>query len=195
MINLFENIRSCSGDSVRRRDYSRASRVATRCRPRPLHHSHSAPATPVYGDAYLYLRGTAARTCYGERGFCRARGRHERRLILLGASRARVNKPRPSIRGVPTMPILTSDRVPRLPWPGRFPVPRNFNVSAESRIERGKTWPAASGATRRRKFAVYRYDPDPGGIRVSTPSKSISTIAVRWFSMRSSGSRTRSTRR
>lgn len=42
----------------------------------------------------------------------------------------------------------------------RFPVPRNFNVSAESRIEEGKTWPAPSGAKRTRKFAIYRYDPE-----------------------------------
>jgi succinate dehydrogenase / fumarate reductase iron-sulfur subunit len=60
------------------------------------------------------------------------------------------------------MPILTSDRVPRVTLLRRFPVPRNFNVSAESRIEQGKTWPAASSATRRRKFAVYRYDPGSG---------------------------------
>jgi succinate dehydrogenase / fumarate reductase iron-sulfur subunit len=52
--------------------------------------------------------------------------------------------------------------VPRVPMLRRFPIPRNFNVSAESRIERGKTWPAASGATRRRTFAVYRYDPGSG---------------------------------
>ena len=58
------------------------------------------------------------------------------------------------------MPILTSDRVPRVTFLRRFPVPRNFNVSAESRIEKGKTWPAASSATRRRTFAVYRYDPE-----------------------------------
>ena len=44
----------------------------------------------------------------------------------------------------------------------RFPVPRNFGVSPASRIERGKTWPAPTGATRIRKFEIYRYDPGSG---------------------------------
>jgi succinate dehydrogenase / fumarate reductase iron-sulfur subunit len=44
----------------------------------------------------------------------------------------------------------------------RFPVPRNFKVSFESRIERGKTWHTPSGATRVKKFEIYRYDPDTG---------------------------------
>jgi hypothetical protein len=44
----------------------------------------------------------------------------------------------------------------------RFPVPRNFGVSPSSRIERGKTWPAPAGATRVRKFEIYRYDPESG---------------------------------
>ena len=51
---------------------------------------------------------------------------------------------------------------PRVTVLKRFPVPRNFNVSSESRIERGKTWPAPAGATRVKKFEIYRYDPDSG---------------------------------
>jgi succinate dehydrogenase / fumarate reductase iron-sulfur subunit len=44
----------------------------------------------------------------------------------------------------------------------RFPVPRNFNVSAESRIERGRTWPALANTTRIKRFEIYRYNPDSG---------------------------------
>jgi succinate dehydrogenase / fumarate reductase iron-sulfur subunit len=42
----------------------------------------------------------------------------------------------------------------------RFPIPRNFGVAAGSRIEPGRTWPAPDGATRTKRFDVYRYDPD-----------------------------------
>ena len=41
-------------------------------------------------------------------------------------------------------------------------MPRNFNVSTESRIERGKTWHAPADATRVKSFEIYRYDPDSG---------------------------------
>ena len=37
------------------------------------------------------------------------------------------------------MLIRSSDQVPRVTVLKRFPVPRNFNVSSESRIERGTT--------------------------------------------------------
>lgn len=60
------------------------------------------------------------------------------------------------------MPVRSSDEVPHTRGLRRFPVPRNFNVSAESRIEKGKSWPAPVGARRTRKFAVYRYDPESG---------------------------------
>jgi len=60
------------------------------------------------------------------------------------------------------MPVRSSDDVPRRTLLRRFPVPRNFNVSPESRIETGKTWPAPVAATRTRKFAIYRFDPDTG---------------------------------
>jgi succinate dehydrogenase / fumarate reductase, iron-sulfur subunit len=60
------------------------------------------------------------------------------------------------------MLIRSSYQVPRVIALKRFPVPRNFNVSSGSRIERGKTWHAAADATRVKKFEVYRYDPDSG---------------------------------
>jgi len=60
------------------------------------------------------------------------------------------------------MTVGSSDDVPRHTLLRRFPVPRNFNVAAESRIEKGRTWPAPPGATRTRRFEVYRYDPDAG---------------------------------
>jgi succinate dehydrogenase / fumarate reductase iron-sulfur subunit len=37
-----------------------------------------------------------------------------------------------------------------------------FRLPANSRIEKGRTFPAAEGATRVRRFLVYRYDPDTG---------------------------------
>jgi len=60
------------------------------------------------------------------------------------------------------MLIKSSDQLPSVTLLKRFPVPRNFGVSARSRIERGKTWPAPAGATRIRKFEIYRYDPESG---------------------------------
>lgn len=39
-----------------------------------------------------------------------------------------------------TMIIDPSDQVPRITLLRRFPVPKNFKVTPESRIERGKTW-------------------------------------------------------
>jgi succinate dehydrogenase / fumarate reductase iron-sulfur subunit len=38
-----------------------------------------------------------------------------------------------------------------------------FRLPANSRIRPGKTWPAPDGASRTRRFVVYRYDPDGGG--------------------------------
>jgi succinate dehydrogenase / fumarate reductase iron-sulfur subunit len=61
------------------------------------------------------------------------------------------------------MPIRSSAEVPRVTLLRRFPVPRSFSVSAESRIERGKTWAAPRSATRAKKFEIYRYDPESGG--------------------------------
>jgi succinate dehydrogenase / fumarate reductase iron-sulfur subunit len=58
--------------------------------------------------------------------------------------------------------IRSSDQVPRTTVLERFPVPRNLGVSPESRIERGRTWPAPRGATRIKTFDIYRYDPESG---------------------------------
>ncbi|MFY9952589.1 MAG: succinate dehydrogenase iron-sulfur subunit [Bradyrhizobium sp.] len=41
-------------------------------------------------------------------------------------------------------------------------MPRNFGVAPESRIVRGRTWPAPAGAVRVKSFEIYRYDPDSG---------------------------------
>ena len=60
------------------------------------------------------------------------------------------------------MIIHSSDQVSRARLLDRFPVPKNFGVSAESRIERGRTWSAPTGATRVKTFEIYRYDPDSG---------------------------------
>ena len=60
------------------------------------------------------------------------------------------------------MIIRSSDQVPRVTMLKRFPVPRNLGVSAESRIDRGRKWPAPIGITRVKTFEIYRYDPDSG---------------------------------
>ena len=60
------------------------------------------------------------------------------------------------------MLIKSSDQLPGVTLLKRFPVPRNFGVAPSSRIERGKTWPAPAGATRVKKFEIYRYDPNSG---------------------------------
>src|SRR6185437_6179830 len=60
------------------------------------------------------------------------------------------------------MIIESSDQVSRLSWLKRFPIPRNFKVTPESRIETGRTWPVYAGAKRMKAFEIYRYDPDSG---------------------------------
>ena len=60
-----------------------------------------------------------------------------------------------------------------------------FTLPANSKIGAGKTVPAPPGATRVREFKVYRWNPDDGKNPViDTYSRSISTIAGRWFSTR-----------
>lgn len=61
------------------------------------------------------------------------------------------------------MIVRSSDEVPHITVLKRFPVPRSFGVSPESRIERGRTWPAPAGATRVKVLEIYRYDPDADG--------------------------------
>jgi succinate dehydrogenase / fumarate reductase iron-sulfur subunit len=60
------------------------------------------------------------------------------------------------------MIIRSSNQVPRVTVLKRFPVPRNFGISPESRIEQGRTWSAPVGARRVKAFAIYRYEPDSG---------------------------------
>src|SRR6185312_5588 len=60
------------------------------------------------------------------------------------------------------MIINTSDQVPSVTLLRRFPVPRNFNVTPESRIEMGRKWPVPVGAKRVKAFEIYRYEPDAG---------------------------------
>jgi succinate dehydrogenase iron-sulfur subunit len=60
------------------------------------------------------------------------------------------------------MVIRSSDQIPRVTLLKRFPLPRDFGLSPNSRIERGKTWSAPIGATRVKAFNIYRYDPDSG---------------------------------
>ena len=60
------------------------------------------------------------------------------------------------------MIIYSSDQMPRATLLKRFPLPRNFGVSPESRIRRGLVWPAPTGAKRIKPFEIYRYDPDSG---------------------------------
>jgi succinate dehydrogenase / fumarate reductase iron-sulfur subunit len=58
--------------------------------------------------------------------------------------------------------IRASNQLSRFTALKRFPLPRNFKVSSESRIERGKTWRAHANATRIKPLEIYRYDPDSG---------------------------------
>ena len=61
------------------------------------------------------------------------------------------------------MIVERSDQVPRLKWPRRFPVPRDFGVAKSSRIVEGKSWPKPEGATRIATLRIYRYEPDNDG--------------------------------
>jgi 2Fe-2S iron-sulfur cluster binding domain len=90
----------------------------------------------------------------GERGPINFTDRH----LLLSGSRAHLSSPSKER----TMIIESSDQVPRATLLKRFPVPRNFGVAPESRINRGKTWPAPAGAARVKSFEIYRYEPDSG---------------------------------
>lgn len=60
------------------------------------------------------------------------------------------------------MIIKSSSQLPHRTLLKRFPVPRNFHTDSRSRIERGQTWRAPAGATRVKRFEIYRYDPDSG---------------------------------
>lgn len=61
-----------------------------------------------------------------------------------------------------TFIVTSSDQVPRRTVFKRFPIPRNYGLSPGSRIKPGRTWPAPEGATRIKRFEIYRYNPDSG---------------------------------
>jgi succinate dehydrogenase / fumarate reductase iron-sulfur subunit len=61
------------------------------------------------------------------------------------------------------MIIEASDQVPGVTLLKRFPVPKTFKVTPESRIEKGRTWSAPVGARRVKTFEIYRYDPEAAG--------------------------------
>ena len=78
--------------------------------------------------------------------------------------------------------IRSSDQLPSVTALKRFPVPRNFNVSSESRIERGKTWHAPADATRVKKFEIYRYEPDSGqNPRIDTYEVDLNSCGPRYL--------------
>ena len=56
--------------------------------------------------------------------------------------------------------IKSSDEVPRTTLLKRFPVPKNSGLAPESRVKKGKHWPAPAGAQRVKLFQIYRYDPE-----------------------------------
>jgi succinate dehydrogenase / fumarate reductase iron-sulfur subunit len=58
------------------------------------------------------------------------------------------------------MIIQSSNQVSRNRLFKRFPIPANFGVTEESKIGRGKAWPAPTGVTRTKTFEIYRYNPN-----------------------------------
>jgi succinate dehydrogenase / fumarate reductase iron-sulfur subunit len=58
------------------------------------------------------------------------------------------------------MLVTRSSDTQRHPLLKRFPIPRRAGVDPASRITSGKTWTAPVGATRVKRFEIYRYDPD-----------------------------------
>jgi len=60
------------------------------------------------------------------------------------------------------MIIRSSNQQPRVTVLKRLPIPRGLGVSPESRIERGRTWPAPAGARRVKAFEIYRYNSESG---------------------------------
>ena len=59
-----------------------------------------------------------------------------------------------------------------------------LTLPKNSRMVTGKTWPRPEGATNVRAFRIYRWDPDAGATRRSTPTSSTWTPAARWSSTR-----------
>ena len=68
-----------------------------------------------------------------------------------------------------------------------------FTLPANSKVQEGKTFPAPPGVANAKAFKVYRWSPDDGkNPRVDTFHVDLDDC-VRWSSMRSSRSKTRST--
>jgi hypothetical protein len=61
------------------------------------------------------------------------------------------------------MMVESSDQVARFTLLKRFPTPRNFKVTPESRIEKGRSWPGRAGASPVKRFGIHRYNPESGG--------------------------------
>jgi hypothetical protein len=59
-----------------------------------------------------------------------------------------------------------------------FSLPKNSRITGKGREHK------AHGAKRVQKFQIYRWDPEAARTRATTPSRSISTTADRWFSTR-----------
>ena len=59
-----------------------------------------------------------------------------------------------------------------------------FRLPENSRVQPGKAHPAPAGAKNVKSFRIYRFDPDAARTRASTPTRSTSTAAARWFSTR-----------
>jgi len=71
-----------------------------------------------------------------------------------------------------------------------------FTLPANSKVGKGKHWPAPKDVARVKSFRIYRWDPD----KKANPTLDVFEIdldhcAARWFSMRSSRSMTRLIRR
>ncbi|EYD78054.1 Succinate dehydrogenase iron-sulfur protein [Rubellimicrobium mesophilum DSM 19309] len=54
-----------------------------------------------------------------------------------------------------------------------------LRLPKNSRMSVGKTWPKPEGATNLKTFRIYRWSPEDGGTRASTPTSSTSTTAGR----------------
>jgi hypothetical protein len=65
------------------------------------------------------------------------------------------------------MIVRSSSEVPRRTLAKRFPLPRNFALGAESRVERGKTWPAPGQASRVKLLRSTATTPTAAAIRTS----------------------------
>ena len=59
-----------------------------------------------------------------------------------------------------------------------------FTLPKNSKITRARPGRTRRKAAHETEFRIYRWNPDDGPIRASTPITSTATIAGRWFSTR-----------